>query len=463
MSNEMKVSYHNETAGDTAAHNDRSMYDYAYTERDANLHWDCYGIGFVSDTNPNGSKSPSVDAEERFYEEHFGGILERTNEIYASQGHAEKRMSMSEYKKNHPPKESIIQLGDKDDSIGDEYLRVAVAKYVEMLTDAGCYVISWDIHNDETDGTPHAHIRWIGIDSQGKPNLAGCLREHGIQKAQIVWTEEEAIQHNKRARKRVKAGDLKGPQINNELTTFTDKAREMLEDLAEPYVAQHAAKLSRERIPDAHHLTVSQFKSKKRREEAEQSLNDREARVEIQAAALDAEREQMLVAIAVQREELERQEQAAKEAVDEYVTSKMQIEKKALQNEYQGRLNDVYSAYDALKKTRTNEGVTIRDVVKKTLELLPAVILNLRFRNPQTRAHLQSTLNEIWTRYVIPLIDSLTNSITQKITDSRNRELAQVRQLLEENKMLDEKSARPIDVYLNEKNTSEQPEDVFTL
>lgn len=64
---------------------------------------------------------------------------------------------------------------------------------------------------------------------------------------------------------------------------------------------------------------------------------------------------------------------------------------------------------------------------------------------------------------MIPLIDSLTNSITQKITDSRNRELAQVSQLLEENKMLDEKSAQQIDVYLNEKNTSEQPEDVFTL
>lgn len=438
MSDEMKVSYHNETASDTAAHNDRSLYDYAYKERDKNLHWDCYEIGFKSEDNPNGSESPSVDAEARFYEENFSGVLAETNEKYLKQGHAEKCMTMEQYRRKHPPKESIIQLGDSEDEIDDAYVRVAVEAYAKKLQSVGCKVISWDIHNDESDGTPHAHIRWIGIDSKGKPNLAACLREHGVEKAQIVWTEEEAEQHNKRAKKKVKAGDSKGAQFNNELTAFTDEVRTMLEDLAEPYAAAYAAKVSREREEGAQHLSVPEFKSKKRREEREKKLESREEQVDILAASLDSEREQMQLDFAAQQEAhrvaLEEQEQESKSVVDDYANAVMTTRQKALDNAYYDRLLDAETTLLHSRYEQTEDAIGFRGTVKRILELVPQEIMELVSpRNETQRERIEQRVTSFWNKVIIPRIDDLSGNLSAVLFNERSPELNEAQKTLDEN------------------------------
>ena len=233
----MKVSCNVETAAPTASHNDRTMYTHGYANRGDNRHWTCYGKDVSSEA-----------AEARYYSEHLAAILEEQNERARKMGHSERVMTMDEYRKKHPGKEAILQLGDIDEQPpDDEYLTdYAVPRFVQLVHAAGGVVISIDIHNDEA--TPHAHVRYIMLDAKGKVNVKGCLEEHGIQRPEP----------DKPASKR-----------NNPAQTFLHIAHATLEDAADEYLKTlEASPVDRQRQERGYgHEDVGRYKARKRHEE----------------------------------------------------------------------------------------------------------------------------------------------------------------------------------------------------
>lgn len=251
---EVKVSFHSQTANKkTAAHNDRSMYDDKEKRGDEtlNVHWDCYGLG------------SSVDAERRFYDEHFTDLLLAQNERYIAQRHPERCKDMDAYMEAHPVHESVMAIGNKDNQVPPGYLERIVPVIKEMMAERGCHLISLDIHYDaftDEDGvlheaTPHLHARWMGIDKTGKPNINGALAEHGIE--------------------REKPG-AKRSRYNNELKVFTAMMRERLEAEADVYLNElnEGLALSRERDPEAqHHDDIPTYRRRARAKEREQQAD----------------------------------------------------------------------------------------------------------------------------------------------------------------------------------------------
>ena len=182
----MKTSLNIAMATSTEKHNDRSLYEKEspsefMTEGHApNEHWDCYGYG------------SSYRAEKVFYEREFGRELVRQNRMNEEQRHYENVMSMDEYHKKHMPREMIFQLGNKDEQpMNDEWVKQMCRETVAILQSYGVKVISYDVHNDEA--TPHAHMRFVGIDSHGKNNLTGCLEEHGMKRPLQIACEHAGV------------------------------------------------------------------------------------------------------------------------------------------------------------------------------------------------------------------------------------------------------------------------------
>lgn len=101
--------------------------------------------------------------ELKFYNERYGKWLNQKNNNYIKDGHKEKTKTMEEMIKikNYKPKEILIQIGDKDNNIGDEkFIQVMNNLLDEMKTKySNFHMIDASIHLDET--TPHCHLRGI--------------------------------------------------------------------------------------------------------------------------------------------------------------------------------------------------------------------------------------------------------------------------------------------------------------
>lgn len=191
-----------------AAHNDRSMYEPGAYDTSANLHWDYYAPSDRLTAAPE--NAASVEAERRYYDEHYGALLEARNARRLKQSHPEDVWTMAQWAKKNPPHETILQIGKMNDDTPEElkrsYAVAAALKFCDEVRKVGGEVISIDIHFDEI--TPHAHVRWVMNDSKGKPNVRGCLSAHGY-----------AVEKNDRK--------------NNPMKKWSAEMRDQLEILAE--------------------------------------------------------------------------------------------------------------------------------------------------------------------------------------------------------------------------------------
>lgn len=191
-----------------AAHNDRSMYEYGAYDTSANLHWDYYAPSDGLTTAPE--DAASVEAERRYYDEHYGALLASRNARRLKQSHPEDVWTMTHWAEKNPPHETILQIGKMDDDTPDElkrsYAVAAALKFRDEVRKVGGEVISIDVHFDEA--SPHAHVRWVMNDDKGKPNVRGCLSAHGY-----------AVEKNDRK--------------NNPMKKWSAEMRDTLEILAE--------------------------------------------------------------------------------------------------------------------------------------------------------------------------------------------------------------------------------------
>ena len=403
---EVKVSFHSQTAGDTAAHNDRSMYADKERRGDEkqNVHWDYCNLG------------SSVDAEHRFYDEHFGVLLLAQNERYMKQRHPERVLDMDGYMKAHPVHESVMAIGNKDNQVPPGYLERIVPIIKEQMESHGCYLISIDIHYDkyvdedgvEHEATPHMHVRWMGIDSKGKPNLNGALAEHGI------------------VREKPKA---KRTRYNNELKVFTAQIRERLEAEADAYLEELNAgiTLSRERDPEAqHHDDIPTYRRRARAKEREAEADNY---IEAVGAAAQEDMEQTLEHSRLMVELYAEDAQVMAEGI---IDERLAVLDHAYEVVQQRAAEDYNATVDEAKKVLveanevSEEERKLREDVKEASkpqahETMVGMVLRKAgdviggFLDQHAQPYEADTFRSIWKKHIIPNVRTLATGIAAAI------------------------------------------------
>ena len=177
----MKVTMH--SGRGSARHNDhnggtkRARWEKSRTKD--NHVWTCM--------DSNGKHHSVEEGELAFYEHFYNRKLEVQNARYRSKGQYGYIRSMADWMKarQYQPNETILQIGNRDESVSDDVLWDAAVELVNWKSRRykGNYqCISMALHVDES--TPHIHIResWYYHDADGVPcpGIKAGLRELGI-------------------------------------------------------------------------------------------------------------------------------------------------------------------------------------------------------------------------------------------------------------------------------------------
>lgn len=300
----VKVSMHTQTAKDTARHNDRSMYKDGYELRNLNYHYDIMGSG------------NSHESELDWYEKTFRKSLDEQNERYEKQSKQQHMKTMKEYRLAHMPQELILQIGTHEDfesgRVDDSFCLGVIDKIVAEIERSGGVVLSWDLHNDETEdlklvddvteaelkeyerddvrGTPHLHIRFAMM-SKGKINKKQALLDHEIhapystmdecRQAHIEFEKSRTDISEKKKEKNIqswnKKSDKQIEQFNNPWMTFTDNLRRVAESYGHEWCEERGLELDDENRSKRPHLEPKEFRklkeiqdSKRLKEESKQ-------------------------------------------------------------------------------------------------------------------------------------------------------------------------------------------------
>lgn len=187
----MRVTFNNSRSGKDgvhrAMHNDRDFEsatdEHINREKSAgNTYWHCYG-----ETDPALSFE---GVEARFYAEKIAPALEKKNERYRRQRHAERCKSLDEYRRmaRHCPEETILGIGKAGDSADPALLAEVAREFVEWQREAFPRVVplNYAVHVDEV-GAPHMHLRqaWIADTPDGLDiNQEKALAQMGIERPQ---------------------------------------------------------------------------------------------------------------------------------------------------------------------------------------------------------------------------------------------------------------------------------------
>lgn len=330
MNPALKVSCHMATAKNTARHNDRSMYKNGYERRGENDHYDIMGMG------------NSHLSEIAWYEENFTEILKEQNKRALDMRKPERVMSLEQYRLKHMPQELILQIGNHEDfetgRVDDSYCRGVIEKVRAEIESMGGIVLSWDLHNDETEdpevlddvsedeearaaretkGTPHLHVRFAMLDANKRVNVNGCLKEHGVERPDLKEKES---------------------QKNNRRVTFTARIREAAESYGKEWCKERGFTLDDQNRSKRPHQSVNEFK-----------------RAQLVKDVVELENKQ---------EALEQEQQ---EAIDEL--NSLHTQKKEAEDEIEELVVDKLNAGLELKSVQEKRDEAQRDYDKKSEEL----------------------------------------------------------------------------------------------
>lgn len=287
----VKVTLQSQRAGDTAKHNDRTMYSQGYFNDLApddgipNYHWTKEKFGIDSD-----------EMEHLMYESLYIDKIKQRNEMHASRyewakvfdldDEDERAKAVDDFRWKHPPRETIFQVGSMDNPIDREHAKKILIDRGEKMVaqqNENFIVLSYDVHMDE--GSPHMHVRYLMLDAEGMPNVEGALKEMGVEPPVPYeqWAKEEIARRRARADKdpeyRYKPVKAASSARNNRLVTFT---RELREDF-EQQVENEGIAINTTRTRKRH---VTQAQERTRRETAAE-----EAEQQQRLANLEAERD----------------------------------------------------------------------------------------------------------------------------------------------------------------------------
>lgn len=178
----MKASYHNSRKYNNPRHNDRRFdVDKAEHIRKDAMHMNRYscvykGMDFES-------------AEVRFYKETFSKYIKQRKELAKKHRHPEREITSEDLRRDirTRPEETIIQIGDYDETISDYRILLRIFDelqvYSDKVTRGHCKVIDAALHMDEA--TPHIHFRKVWVyeeDGIKKIGQEKALKSAGIER-----------------------------------------------------------------------------------------------------------------------------------------------------------------------------------------------------------------------------------------------------------------------------------------
>ena len=270
----VKVTVQSQRAGDTAKHNDRTMYKHGYFNDLApddsipNFHWTREKYGIDSD-----------EMEHLMYESLFMDKIKQRNETYAAnyqwakvfdlEDEDERAKAVDDFRWKHPPRETIFQVGSMENPIDRDVAKKILMERGEKMVaqqSDNFIVLSYDIHMDE--GSPHMHVRYLMLDEEGMPNAEGALKEMGVEPPVPYeqWAQEEDERRQARAEKdpdyEYRPAKAASSARNNRLVTFTRDMREDFENQVESAGIAIDTTRTRKR-----HLTQAQERTKRETEE----------------------------------------------------------------------------------------------------------------------------------------------------------------------------------------------------
>ena len=270
----VKVTVQSQRAGDTAKHNDRTMYKHGYFNDLApddsipNFHWTREKFGIDSD-----------EMEHLMYESLFMDKIKQRNETYAAnyqwskvfdlEDEDERAKAVDDFRWKHPPRETIFQVGSMENPIDRDLAKEILMERGEKMVEQqnpNFIVLSYDIHMDE--GSPHMHVRYLMLDEEGMPNAEGALKEMGVEPPVPYeqWAQEEDERRQARAETNpdyeYRPAKAVSSARNNRLVTFTRDMREDFENQVESAGIAIDTTRTRKR-----HLTQAQERTKRATEE----------------------------------------------------------------------------------------------------------------------------------------------------------------------------------------------------
>lgn len=266
----MKLSFHNQRGGRHALHgyrpwhNDGSMYrdDTERFEqgRKMNGHWDMYSPDgrFITGGAQVGRTCSAVN---KFYEEKLRGEYAAKLESTSWKKNPDRIKTFDEYcdDKNHCLNETIVGLGNIDDPGDPHCLLYSVRRVKRVMEQLGVTVIAVDVHLDEA--TPHAHILWAGVASDGTFNLNKTLDEHGVEKAK---PERRKIR-SKNGKMRTETAKEYERRCTRQ-ATFTAAVRQAAEDAADEWLKKNGFPLLDRERSDKPNESLNEYRSRKERE-----------------------------------------------------------------------------------------------------------------------------------------------------------------------------------------------------
>jgi len=356
----VKVSLQSQRAGDTAKHNDRTMYKQGYFNELApddgipNFHWTKEKFGVHSD-----------EMERDMYEALFLDKLRERNKIHASNYQwdkvidlddvEEREEALNDFRWKHPPRETIFQVGSMDNPIDREHAKKILMaqgeKMVEMQSD-NFIVLSYDVHMDE--GSPHMHMRFLMLDEKGMPNTEGALKEMGVEPplSYEEWAERENKKRKEKAERnpnyRYRLAEAKPSARNNRLVRFTRDMREDFELMVENEgISIDTTRTRRKHVTQAQERTRREVASEqkeqeqkleKMRKEQEQKRLDAAARLAAEKRLTDEEIKRLEDEAAKEREERDKKIKAKAEELRQQVEQgDKELKKKLHYNELKRR------------------------------------------------------------------------------------------------------------------------------
>lgn len=189
-------------------------------------------------------KRPLQEVEIEFYRERYAAALERTNDRYRREGHAERCRTPEQLYQGAKtrPEEMILQIGDKDAEIDPATFRECVQDYLRELQEwdkahgGHMQLLTVALHFDET--SPHAHIRrvWDYTDRDGLIRLG---QNKALEAAGVPLPEPEKPEN----------------RYNNRKMTFDAWARGMWQEVCKA----HGYEIETEPIPGRRHKSKADW------------------------------------------------------------------------------------------------------------------------------------------------------------------------------------------------------------
>lgn len=297
----VKVTVQSQRAGDTAKHNDRTMYKHGYFNDLApddsipNFHWTREKYGIDSD-----------EMEHLMYESLFMDKIKQRNETYAAnyqwakvfdlEDEDERAKAVDDFRWKHPPRETIFQVGSMENPIDRDVAKKILMERGEKMVaqqSDNFIVLSYDIHMDE--GSPHMHVRYLMLDEEGMPNAEGALKEMGVKPPVPYdqWAQEEDERRQARAEKNpdyeYRPAKAVSSARNNRLVTFTRDMREDFENQVESAGIAIDTTRTRKR-----HLTQAQERTKRETEDEIKKQQEKLESLDSQLSEVRAQRDAVI-------------------------------------------------------------------------------------------------------------------------------------------------------------------------